>query len=52
MVVNFREEQIFMDFVQFLINTCMVFKKYNICSAWILDTVISTYQLIIKYAST
>ena len=44
MVVNFRGDQIYVDFVRFLIHEdlyawCL---KHNICSAWFLDIRIST----------
>ena len=52
MNVNFRGDQIFMDFVRFQFYDvlasyiCMVFKVriYNICSAWFLDIRLSTCQ--------
>ena len=36
MVLNFHGNQIFMDFVRFLIHKVLCF-RYNICSAWFLD---------------
>ena len=44
MVVNFRGDQIFVDFVRFLIHEVLYAwcLRYNICSAWFLDIRIST----------
>ena len=53
MVVNFRRDQIFMDFVRFLIHNCEVLYtwclRYNIFSTWFLDIRISTYNFAFCY---